>query len=295
MRKHSEKSARLFAVDGNWYLHRIFHTQAESADIQKAVAYRFVSMVCKDALAVKAKRVIVAFDGGNIFRYKLFKDYKANRRAEMEDVDLIQNRDGLVSDSGPYVYLESVMTALSDMGIPCVQFSEFEADDVLCSLASQYTDVVIGGKDKDAFQYLTPNVCMYDSSAKTKGKPTPKYTRHTDIESQFGVPPELCLDLQTLVGDETDNVPQLVPKAKAKKGLLKWGSLKSWIANDPELRKILRKSKAQLYLNRKLVALRSDIVVDVPNITWRSNDRKLPLAYVQFKDFSNPKSKGLFG
>lgn len=290
------KDDKVFGVDGNWYLHRIFHTMSEhSSDPHKAVAYRFAAMVCKDALAVKAKRVIVAFDGGNVFRYKLFKDYKANRRKEVEDVDLIHNKDGLVSADGPYVYLESVLCYLSELGIPAIQISEYEADDVLCSLAESHHNLVIGGRDKDAFQYMRPGLSFYDSSFKVKGKPSPRTMVYKDIEPSFGVIPELCLDLQTLIGDDVDGIPQLMTKAKSIKGLKRWGSLRLWIENDPELRKILRKRKAQLYLNRKLVALKRDIAVSVPPIDWRKSEPTLPLAYVHFKDFSNPKSKGLFG
>lgn len=295
MKKTTE--GRVFVVDGNWYLHRIFHTQsADSKDPARAMAYRFAAMVCKDALAVKAARVLVAFDGANIFRYKLFQDYKANRREDKEDVDLIHNKEGLVSDEGVYEHLEVVKVYMTELGFPVVQYSEYEADDVLCSVAASNSDVVGGSRDKDAFQYMRRRgLGFYDSSFKVKGKPAPRMVTYDDVEAIMGVPPELCLDLQTVIGDGVDNIPQLYPKAKAIKGLKKWGSLREWLQGDKEFAKLIRKSKAQLYLNRKLVTLKKDIKVDIPNIVWRKSDPKLPLAYVHFKDFCNPKSRGLFG
>ncbi len=299
MTKKSDKKqdrGLIFVVDGNWYLHRVFHTQNEgSKDPGAAMAYRFAAMVCKDALAVKAKRILVAFDGNNIFRFRLSKEYKANRREDKEDVDLLHNKEGMVSDEGVYQHLELVMSYTAELGIPVVQYSEYEADDVLCSVAARNPDVVIGGRDKDSCQFMRKKgLGFYDSSFKVKGKPAPRMIRYEDVEKMMGVPPELCLDLQTIIGDGVDNIPQLYPKAKSIKGLKKWGSLREWLQGDKEFAKLMRKSKAQLYLNRKLVALKSDIKVDIPNIEWRKSHPKLPLAYVHLKDFCNPKSRGLF-
>lgn len=288
---------KILGIDGNWMLHRVFHTQPENVkDPTGLVCKRFVSMICKDALAVKANRLLVAFDGANVFRYKLYSDYKANRTKEQEDVELIHNKDGLVADAGPYVYLEALRVYLSDLGIPCVQLSEYEADDILCSIASQNKSVYVSTKDKDAYQYLLrDDIALYDSSFRVKGVPSPRTIRRKDVKAVFGVPAELCLAYQTLVGDGIDNVPQIVSAAKAKKGLLLHGSIKDWVSNDPDMRKHLKKNMSQLKLNKQLVELKKEIRVSIPPISWKSANPDLPTAYLQYKDFCNPKSKGLWG
>ena len=298
MKKTPNKDTKIFGVDGNWYLHRVFHTQSKDAkDVASAMAYRFISLVCKDALAVKAQKILVAFDGPNVFRYSLSKDYKATRKTDAQDLDLINEREGMISESGPYDHLDTVLEMTASLGIPVVQYSQFEADDVLCSLAERNANVVVGCNDKDAFQYMRPHgLAFYNSAIKLNGKHMPKTVVYKDIESKMGVVPEQCLDLQTLIGDGVDNIPQIMPKAKAIKGIKKWGSIKNWLANDPEFTKLMRKNKSTLVLNRKLVALKSDIPIDeVPNIRWVKTDpTKLPGPYIQLKDFCNPKSKGLF-
>ena len=264
-------------VDGNWIIHRAFYTTPEDVENRgDAICKKFVSMVCKDALANKATHILVAFDGARIFRYKLYPDYKANR----------EKGDGKT----PYDYLDGLIAYLNELGIKVIQNHRYEADDVLCSLAKNTEGkLVISTKDKDAFQYLRPGVVLYDSSA----KPTPTVTTHKDTKKRLGVDANLCLDLQTLLGDSIDNVPQLVSKAKAIKGLTTWGSIKEWLANDKTFRKEMRKHKEELTLNRKLVRLVStieDAVADKPK--WSTN--KDVTAYVVWKDFANPKSKGLF-
>lgn len=287
---------RIAAADGNWMVHRIFHTQTpQSKDIGAAIAYRLLALICKDAAAVKANRVIVAFDGPNVFRHKLMDDYKANRHKEDdEEVDLLYNKDGLVADDGPYKYLEQACAYLASAGIPVVQYDQYEADDVLASVAFNNDLVSLLCKDKDAYQTLRPGVSQYDSSYKVKGVPKPRTITHKDVEAIFGVPADQCVDLQTLTGDGIDNIPKLVSRAKAVKGLKEYGSLKAWIAGDPELVEKLKPVKRQLNLNRKLVKLVTDLEVKIPAIKWVAEDKRFPPAYFALKDFCNPKSKGLF-
>lgn len=284
---------RIFAVDGNWYLHRVFHTQSfETKDPGESMARRLVAIICKDALAVKAKRLIVAFDGPRVFRYKLYSKYKANRKKTSDELDLIHDKEGQVA--GPYEYLPQILAYISSCGIPVIQKSQYEADDILCSVATQNQNVVVGNKDKDAFQYLLrPDISLYDSSFKEKGVPKPRTILMDDVEHLFGVGPDLALDLQTLSGDGVDNIPSILPRAKAIKGLKQWGSIKQWLANDQDFRSLLVAQKSTLMLNRELVRLKNDIRVEIPPVKWNRHP-DMVTSYVQYRDFCNPKSKGLF-
>lgn len=276
---------KIFAADGNWILHRIFHTATDS--LSETIATRFVSLICKDALAVRAKKVIVAFDGNRVFRYRLSDTYKSGRKKDAESV-------GTIDAEGPYIHLSTVQSYLAELGIPNVQYSDFEADDVLASVAAQNSNVVLGAKDKDILQTLRDDVIMYDSSAKSGGKPAPKSIYTSDAVKILGISQDKCLDLQTLIGDGIDNIPQLVKKSVALKGLNKYGSIKEWMNSDEKFRKFLSKHKNELILNRKLVKLKTDIKVDIPSIRW-VKDTKVPTSYIKLKEFCNPKSKGLFG
>lgn len=271
------KRVTTLGVDGNWVLHRAFHPQGKSSDPGATIRRVFVSMVCKDALTVKATRLLVGFDGARIFRYKLYEEYKANRGGS----------DGV----SPYDYLDGLCEYLEYLGMPYIQNHKVEADDVMCSLASQVdTPVVVSTKDKDSYQFVRPNVRLIDSSA----KPEPVLTSYKQVEAKFGVPPELCVDLQTLTGDRIDNIPTLMARAAALKGLRKWGSIVKWAAKDTEFRKFAKANVDALNLNRKLVRLLPDLKLPETAIKWNKTNDGVPNSYIALRDFANPKSKGLF-
>jgi len=263
-------------IDGNWVLHRAVFTQNhDSVDPAAAIVRKFVSMISRDALFVKATKMVVAFDGSRVFRYGLYKDYKANR----------DKGDG----ESPYDYLAGLIDYLGYCGIATVQIAKYEADDVLCSLAATAEDkLFIATRDKDAYQYLRSGVALVDSTA----KPEPAITKNVHVKAKFGVQPHQCVDLQTLIGDKIDNVPMLLGRAAAVRGLTKHGSLKAWLAADAELRATLKGHKEQLSLNRKLVKLVSDIKVEASTPKWRKDE--VTLAYSRWRDFCNPRSRGLF-
>ena len=279
---------RVAAVDGNYYLHRIFHTQVAASG--EGIAHRFLALICKDALAIKAKRLVVALDGPDVFRHRLVDNYKANRSKEGEEQS---NKHGLIAEDGPYTYLKDVKDTLDLAGICHVQLDEYEADDILASVAKAQPDVALLCRDKDIYQTLRPGVFQYDSVFRVKGVSKPRTIKHKDVEGIFGVPVELCVDLQTLTGDSIDNIPSLVRRDVAIRGLLKHGSLKAWLREDVALSAKLRPNKHILSLNRKLVKLVDDIKIEVKPVRW-SSDKRLPKAYFQLKDFCNPRSKGLF-
>lgn len=264
-----------FIVDCNFYLHRIFHTtNYEARDPARNVSIRLLSMVSKDALAVKAKKVLVALDGNDIFRHKLYAGYKANRHKE---------------GPSPYDHVDYLLEFFNDVGIPVAHLSAYEADDILCSAATQYDGpVVLGTRDKDMYQFMTSRIRMYDSSA----KPTPAFITAKDVEGKFGVPSELALDYQTLVGDGIDNIPSLMKPARARKGLIEYGSFKAWWREDPDLRQELDRDEVKL--NRKMVKLVSTLDV-TPAKPKRSKMSNLPAQYHAWMDYIHPKTKSLFG
>lgn len=286
-----------FVVDGNWYLHRCYYTiNPKYRTPEQSLIYAFIAMVCKDALATKSSHLLVAFDGPEVFRYKIYPKYKANRSNNKEGPSV---REGF---KDVYSYLPPLLSALTELGIPWIQPRKFEADDVLCSSAKNYSDVgivYIGAKDKDGYQYLTPKVTMYDSSNKVKGESKPLYIRHCDVLKLKGVKAEQMASYQCLIGDAIDNIPKILSPLKAKKLLGKYGSISKALKSEEY--KELNSSLDMLKLNAKLVTLSSD--VELPSWVSLITPRKemddeyrktLPKSYFAYVDFVHPKAKGLF-
>lgn len=286
---------RLMVVDGNWVLHRVFYTLKTSRPIEQALPWNFTSLICKDALAVRATHLLVAFDGPDIFRYKVYPDYKSGR----SDVKTTQVSDD-VNSGDIYQYLPAVREFLSYGGIQWVQPRIHEADDVLVTMGTKWiakfpdSSVVLSTKDKDVNQALRKNVVMYDSSA----KPVPKKTRKKDVEAKKGVKIKQLVDYQTLIGDKIDSIPSLMGPVTAAKLLRKYGTLKAFGEKAKGDERIwFEKNKAQLTINRKLVRLVTDCSVPVkvdqlkvPKLV-RS---EMPTTWYSYQSFLYPKTKGLF-
>lgn len=291
----SKIKSRIFVVDGNWFLHRCFHTLKTSRPMEEVLPMNFLQLVLKDACSVKATHILVAFDGPSVFRYKVYPEYKANR-SEKEK----KGGDEDTGEGGQDVYscLPQVRELFSKCGIMLVQDKRHEADDFWASAAIQYSEqgyiVIGGGKDKDGYQVLGDTVKMYDSSA----KPEPRWITAEKAEKHKGVPIAKMVMYQTLLGDSIDNIPKILTPAKAKAVCLKFKTVKEAMQKaDPEVRKTLREKQAQLIINRQLVELKRDLALpDVDQLKpGKLQLKDMPRSWYAHQDLCYPKSKGLFG
>jgi DNA polymerase-1 len=136
-----------------------------------------------------------------------------------------------------------------------------EADDVIGTLACigsrQAVEVIISSGDKDLSQLVDEHITVIDTM-------NDRRRDLAGVEAEFGVPPRLMVDYQTLVGDTVDNVPG-VPKVGPKtavKWLLEYGSLDALVARAGEIKGVvgenLRQSLDWLPKGRALVTIKKD-------------------------------------
>jgi DNA polymerase-1 len=136
-----------------------------------------------------------------------------------------------------------------------------EADDVIGTLAGmaakQGIEVIISSGDKDLSQLVDEHVTVIDTM-------NDRRRDLAGVESEFGVPPRLMIDYQTLVGDTVDNVPG-VPKVGPKtavKWLLEYGSLDALVAHAADIKGVvgenLRQSLDWLPRGRELLTIKTD-------------------------------------
>jgi len=259
-----KKGDHLFLVDGSGYIFRAYHALPPLTRKTDGLPVGAVSGFCnmlwkllKDArntdVGVVPTHFAVIFDySSKTFRNELYPEYKANRTAPPED---------LVPQFG------LIRQATRAFNLPCVEKAGFEADDLIATyarLAEQAGgDVTIVSSDKDLMQLVTPNVSMYDSM-KDKQISIP------EVIEKWGVPPEKMIDLQSLTGDSTDNVPGIPgigPKTAAQL-LEEFGDLDTLLARASEIKQNKRRENIiafadQTKISRELVTLKTDVPLDV--------------------------------
>ncbi len=282
---------RIFVVDGNWYLHRCWFTLRTSRPIEDVLPHNFVSLIMKDACAVKATHVLVAFDGPSVFRYSIYPDYKANRSRGSGETE-----DGDEAGKDIYEYLPHVRQYLEKCGLTWVQPKLHEADDVLASAAHQYGKIAImvicGSRDKDGYQSLASNVSAYDST-----QDPPVYITVASAEKSKGVKVSQMVMLQTLIGDKIDNIPTLKTLGEARKIINKWGTLKAWYKGAEEKDKAwIRANQVALDLNKKLVEMVTDLALpEINELRIPKRDIKdMPRSWYAYQSWLYPKTRGLF-
>ena len=244
----------LILIDGSSWLHRAFNALpplTTSTGEPTGALYGVVNMLRRLLADYQPEALAVIFDApGKTFRHAQFAAYKAQRPPLPPE--LIQQ-------------IAPLHTFIRALGLPLLQITGVEADDVIGTLTRQATaqglPVLIVSGDKDLTQLVDDRVRLLDTMKNT-------LTDAAGVEQKFGVPPTLMVDWLALVGDSADNIPGVagVGPVTATKWLRHYGSLDAIIADAAAIPgKIgdkLRAGLAQLPLSRQLATL--DCAVPLP-------------------------------
>ncbi len=247
---------RLLLVDGHSNLYRAHYAiraplTAPDGTPTGAV-YGFLRMLHRLLAELEPSHVGVAFDVSRVtFRTRLDERYKAHRKPMPPELE---------------VQIPLVHEALEAMGIPRLELPDYEADDVMGTLARRAAEVplevVIATSDKDMLQLVRdPWIRVW-------------HTRHERLldeagaEELFGVPPRQVPEVLALMGDPSDNVPGCkgIGEKGAKELIRRWGSVKALYEHleelPPRARRALEAHREEVELSRRLVEIRTDL--DLP-------------------------------
>lgn len=244
----------LLLVDGSSYLYRAFHAMPDlravpgDASSPATGAIRgMINMMTALRREVRADYAACIFDApGKTFRDDWYPAYKANRSPMPDDLRS---------------QIAAVHEVVRLLGWPVLCVPEVEADDVIGTLArtaaDQQIEVIVSSGDKDMSQLVDAHVTIIDTM-------NGKKRDVAGVTAEFGVPPNLMVDYQTLVGDTVDNVPGVAkvgPKTAAK-WLMQYGSLDALLEHAAEIKgqagENLRAALDWLPQGRRLVTIRTD-------------------------------------
>lgn len=225
--------------------------------------------------------VAAAFDTslGQGFRHQLYDGYKASRA---------------LPDEALAFQLDACQRVSELLGISGYASTEFEADDLIASLAKRLRrtrrSMCIVSRDKDLTQLLShPGDDLWDASSNIA-------MDASGVQAKFGVAPSQMVDFLSLVGDSIDDIPGVAGiGAKTAASLLqRFVSVDAMLADLPavcasglrgakRLSESLDEHRQQLDLARQLVALRSDVAVigAAKELAWRPVERVPLVDYLQ--------------
>ena len=188
----------LFLVDGSGYIFRAYYAlpplYRKSDGLPTGAVNGFCNMLYKliedTDKKISPTHLAVIFDSARkTFRNDIYKEYKANRGDPPEDL---------------IPQFKIIKDAVKAFGIPSIELSGYEADDIIATYASlaenKKWSVSIVSSDKDLMQIVSNKVKLIDTMKnKTIGP--------SEVIEKFGVTPEYVIDVQALAGDSSDNVP----------------------------------------------------------------------------------------
>ena len=200
----------------------------------------------------KPTHFAVIFDAARkTFRNEIYSDYKANRSEAPDDL------------APQFEYIRKSVVAFN---LPSVDLPNYEADDLIATYVEQIlakgAKVTIVSSDKDLMQLYRKDVRIFDPMKN-------KFITSEDIVTKFGVGPEKVIDVQSLAGDSSDNVPGVpgIGVKTAAELINKYGTLEKLLDNAQEIkqnkrRETLIENKDKAIISKKLVTLMKDAPVE---------------------------------
>ena len=216
---------RLLLIDGHSWAYRAYYGMPDltsKTGQPVGAAFGFWRALIQTMRAFPSERVAVTFDASGLtFRHALFADYKANRSPMPEQL------------RSQFPLINQLLDAL---GVPVFTVSGVEADDVLASLAIGASagglQTLIASSDKDLAQIVNANISLLRPSGRGVDSAQSVLDAY-GVEAKYGVAPPRIVDLLSLVGDSSDNVPGVpgVGEKTALKLLQQFGSLEEVLAS----------------------------------------------------------------
>ena len=257
-----KKTDHFYLVDGSGYIFRAYYAlpplSRKSDGLPTGAVSGFSSMLFKlledsrsDDSNNKPTHFAVIFDSARKnFRNEIFKDYKANRSEAPDDL------------APQFEYIRKAVEAFN---VPSIEQINYEADDLIATYSKQIINagakVTIISSDKDLMQLVSKNIRLYDPMKS-------KVIGEKEVHEKFGVKPTKVIDVQSLAGDSSDNIPGVpgIGVKTAAELINKYNNLENLLKKADEIPQKKRKqtileNKDSALISKKLVTLKNDVPV----------------------------------
>ncbi len=259
-----QKNDHFYLIDGSGYIFRAYYAlpplTRKSDGLPTGAVSGFCSMLFKlledsksNANLQKPTHFAVIFDSARkTFRNEIYSDYKANRSEAPDDL------------APQFEYIRKSVLAFN---LPSVELINYEADDLIATYTEKIlkggAKVTIVSSDKDLMQLYKKNVRIFDPMKN-------KFISEEDVQKKFGVNSSKVIDVQSLAGDSSDNVPGVpgIGVKTAAELINKYGDLETLLKSAHEIkqnkrRETLIENKDKALISKKLVTLKNDVPVNI--------------------------------
>ena len=258
-----QKTDHFYLIDGSGYIFRAYYAlpplTRKSDGLPTGAVSGFCSMLFKlledsksNQNLQKPTHFAVIFDSARkTFRNEIYSDYKANRSEAPDDL------------APQFEYIRKSVLAFN---LPSVDLPNYEADDLIATYVDQIlkkgAKVTIVSSDKDLMQLYKKGVRIFDPMKN-------KFITEEDVVKKFGVDSSKVIDVQSLAGDSSDNVPGVpgIGVKTAAELINKYGTLENLLKFAHEIkqnkrRETLIENKDKAIISKKLVTLDHKSPVD---------------------------------
>jgi DNA polymerase-1 len=255
-----KKTDHFYLIDGSGFIFRAYYAlpplSRKSDGLPTGAVSGFCSMLFKlledvrsDDSKNKPTHFAVIFDSARKnFRNEIYSDYKANRAEAPEDL------------APQFEYIRKSVEAFN---LPSIELLNYEADDLIATYAKKITEagakVTVISSDKDLMQLVSNKVRLFDPMKS-------KVIGEKEVIEKFGVKPEQVIDVQSLAGDPSDNVPGVpgIGIKTASELINKYKTLENLLNKASEIpqnkrRETLLSNKDKAIISKKLVTLKNDV------------------------------------
>ncbi len=271
---------KLILIDGYSFLFRAFFairglTRQDGTPVNGL--YGFSRMLIKIITEIEYSHIAVAFDaGGKTFRNEIYKEYKANRPPCPPEL---------------IPQFPLVRDLVKSLNIVSLEKKGFEADDIIATFAKKAElegfEVVIVSSDKDLMQLVDDKVVMFDGM---KGE----YVGVEKVKEKWGVEPKKVLDVLSLMGDSSDNVPGVAgigPKT-ASELINEYGDIDNLLKNLDKIKQNKRRESLisgvdNILLSKKLITLDENVETDftLSDLEFKQYDYRKFLEFLTDQEF----------
>ena len=253
---------RLLVIDGNIIANRAFFgiklLTTKDCRYTNAI-FGFLNILNSLLKEYSPDEVAIAFDlKAPTFRHKMYDGYKATRHG-MPD-ELAQQ-------------MPVLKEILTDLGYRQVTAEGWEADHILGTLAAacdaRKDDCFLATGDRDSLQLVSETTTVLLATT-ALGRSKTVAMDVAAIEEKYGIQPKQLIEVKSLMGDASDNIPGVrgIGEKTALALVQKFGTLENVYANlddksiKPKQREHLLECRADAELSHVLGTIRTDAPID---------------------------------